>query len=105
MTEAKALRKEARMDARAYLNMDERDQLLSDQFEQTWVADPEVIVQARNNTLENFRLVFGNRFLGTVIGRMDENDAIFKRILDDEQLRQALIDLYTSRVYRKARNT
>jgi len=86
------------------LNLDERDQLLFDQFEQSWIADAEVIVQAQNNTLENFRLVFGNRFLGTVISRMDENEAIFKRILDDEQFRQALIDLYTSRVYRKARS-
>jgi len=85
------------------LNLDERDQLLFDQFEQTWIADPEVLVQARNNTLENFRLVFGSRFLGTVIARMDDNEAIFKRILDDEQFRQALMDLYTSRVYRKAR--
>jgi type I restriction enzyme R subunit len=85
------------------LNLDERDQLLFDQFEQTWTADPEVIVQARNNTLENFRLVFASRFLGTVIARMDDNEAIFKRILDDEQFRQALIDLYTSRVYSKAR--
>jgi hypothetical protein len=32
-----------------------------------------------------------------------DNEAIFKRILDDEQFRQALIDLYTSRIYRKAR--
>jgi type I restriction enzyme R subunit len=87
------------------LNLDERDQLLFDQFERTWIADPEVIVQARNNTLENFRLVFGSRFLGTVIARMDDNEAIFKRILDDEQFRQALVDLYTSRVYRKARDT
>lgn len=85
------------------LRLDERDQLLFDQFEQTWVADPAVIVQARNNTLANFQLVFGSRFLGTVIARMDDNEAIFKRILDDEQFRQALIDMYANRVYRKAR--
>ena len=86
------------------LNLDQRDQLLFDQFEQTWITDPEVILQARNNTPENFRLVFGSRFLSTVIARMDDNEAIFKRILDDEQFRQALIDLYTTRVYRKARD-
>ena len=63
------------------LNLNEQDQLLFDQFEETWVADPEVAAQARNNTIENFRLVFDRRFLGTVVGRMDENEAIFKRIL------------------------
>jgi type I restriction enzyme R subunit len=85
------------------LNLDERDQLLFDQFEETWAADPDVVDQARSNTLENFRLVFDQRFLGTVVSRMDENEAIFKRILDDEEFRQVLIDLYAGRVYRKAR--
>ncbi len=85
------------------LNLDERDQLLFDQFEQTWLADPEVAAQAQNNTLDNFRLVFDRMFLNTVVGRMDENEAIFKRILDDEEFRQALTDLYAGRVYRRAR--
>ena len=85
------------------LNLDERDQLLFDQFEETWAADPDVVDQARSNTLENFRLVFDHRFLDTVVSRMDENEAIFKRILDDEEFRQVLMDLYAGRVYRRAR--
>ena len=86
------------------LNLDERDQLLFDQFEETWAADPDVVDQARSNTLENFRLVFDHRFLDTVVSRMDENEAIFKRILDDEEFRQVLMDLYAGRVYRRARS-
>ncbi|MHB8262318.1 MAG: type I restriction endonuclease subunit R [Acidimicrobiales bacterium] len=86
------------------LDLDERDQLLFDQFEETWATDPDVVDQARSNTLENFRLVFDHRFLATVVSRMDENEAIFKRILDDEEFRQVLMDLYASRVYRKARS-
>ena len=85
------------------LNLDERDQLLFDQFEETWAADPDVVDQARTNTLENFRLVFDHRFLDTVVSRMDENEAIFKRILDDPEFRQVLMDLYAGRVYRRAR--
>jgi type I restriction enzyme R subunit len=72
---------------------------------ETWVADPEVSAQAQNNTIENFRLVFDPRFMGTVVGRMDENEAIFKRILDDDDFRQVLMDLYAGRVYRRARET
>jgi hypothetical protein len=41
--------------------------------------------------------------LDTVVSRMDENEAIFKRILDDAEFRQVLMDLYASRVYRRAR--
>jgi type I restriction enzyme R subunit len=85
------------------LNLDDRDKLLFDQFEETWLADPEVRAQAQSNTPENFRLVFDNRFMNTVVSRMDENEAIFKRILDDEEFRRVLMDLYAKRVYERAR--
>jgi hypothetical protein len=38
-----------------------------------------------------------------VIERVDDNEALFKRILDDSEFRQVLTDLYASRVYRSAR--
>ena len=84
-------------------NLNERDQLLFDQFEETWMADPEVAAQARNNEFGNFRLVFDRMFLGTVVGRMDENEEIFKRVLDDDEFQQELMDLYAMRVYRRLR--
>ena len=43
-------------------------------------------------------------FMGTVVGRMDDNEAIFKRILDDEEFREVLMDWYAARVYRRARD-
>jgi hypothetical protein len=33
-----------------------------------------------------------------------DNEAIFKRILDDEEFREVLMDLYAARVYRQARD-
>jgi type I restriction enzyme R subunit len=86
------------------LNLNERDQLLFDQFEQTWLADPDVTAQARNNTLENFRLVFDRTFMNTVIGRMEDNEAIVKRILDEPEFSQVLMDWYAVEVYRRARS-
>ena len=44
----------------------------------------DLAAQARNNTISNFRLVFEPKFMSTIIGRMDANEAIFKRILDDD---------------------
>jgi len=87
------------------LKLDSQDQLLFDQFEETWLADPEVTAQAQHNTLDNFRLVFDRMFLNTVVGRMDDNEAIFKKVLDDDEFRQALMDLYATRVYRRANET
>ena len=86
------------------VNLDERDQLLFDQFEETWLADPEVSAQAQNNTFDNFRLVFDRMFLGTLVNRMDDNEAIVRRVLDDEDFQAALKDLYATRVYQRARN-
>jgi type I restriction enzyme R subunit len=84
-------------------NLTDRDQLLLDQFFETWVADPEVVAQARNNSPEGFKLLFDPRFLDTVIRRMDENEAIFKRLIDDREFQGFLKDIYAWRVYQQAR--
>ena len=84
-------------------NLGEADQLLFDQFEETWAADPDLAAQARNNTIDNFRLVFAPKFMGTVIGRMDANESIFKRILDDEDFREVLADYYLRKMYQRLR--
>jgi hypothetical protein len=34
---------------------------------------------------------------------MDDNEAIFKRVLDDPEFQRTLMDLYATRVYRRAR--
>ncbi|MCL6091833.1 MAG: type I restriction endonuclease subunit R, partial [Actinobacteria bacterium] len=85
------------------LELTETDQLLFDQYERDWLADQEVTNQARNNTLENFKLVFDRNFLKTVISRMDENDALFRRILDDPEFQDVIKDFYGAKVYREAR--
>jgi len=85
------------------LNLNDGDQLLFDQFEEGWLSDPDVRAQAQNNTIDNFRLAFDQRFMGDVVGRMDMNEAIFKRLLDDDEFRQVLMDFYAARVFVKAR--
>ncbi len=55
------------------LELGEADQLLFDQFEESWAADPDLVNQARNNTLENFRLVFNPKFINTSGSRSRRN--------------------------------
>jgi hypothetical protein len=43
-------------------------------------------------------------FLETVVGRMDDNETIFKRVLDDAEFQRTLMDLYANRVYRRLRD-
>jgi type I restriction enzyme R subunit len=84
------------------LQLDDKDKLLFDQFEKTWLDDSDVLAQARNNDFDNFRLVFERLFLATVIDRMDANDEIFQRILDDAAFKDLLLEWYARQVFAKA---
>jgi type I restriction enzyme, R subunit len=79
------------------------DELLFDQFEESWIADGELSDQARNNPIENFRLVFNRKFLQTIITRVDANDEIYKKILDDEEFRATVGEFYLRKVYERLR--
>ena len=83
------------------LSLTEADQLFFDQVEAEWVSNEEIGDQARNNSFENFRLVFDPRFISTVVGRMDANEGIFKKILDDEEFKQTLLELYAKRLFNR----
>jgi type I restriction enzyme R subunit len=79
------------------------DKLLFDQFEESWIADDELSDQAKSNSIDNFKLVFGRKFLETIVTRMDANSDIFKKILDEEEFRDALGDYYVKKVYEQLR--
>ena len=81
------------------------DTLLFDQFEEVWAADESLAARAQNNDFANFRLVFDRTFLDTVVRRMDENEDIFKRILDEADFRQTVLDHYAERLYARLRGT
>jgi type I restriction enzyme R subunit len=85
------------------LDLGEADQLLFDQFEETWAADETLVARARNNTFENFRLVFDRTFLDTVVKRMDQNADIFKRILDEPEFQRTVLEYYATRLYERLR--
>jgi hypothetical protein len=86
------------------LDLGEADQLLFDQFEQAWAADESLAARARNNDFQNFRLVFDRTFLDTVVRRMDDNEEIFKRILDEPDFQRTVLDHYATRLYGRLRS-
>jgi type I restriction enzyme R subunit len=91
------------MNERFGLELGEADQLLFDQFEESWAADESLAARAQANDFQNFRLVFDRTFLETVVKRMDGNEEIFKRILDDEAFQHAMRDFYAERLYGRLR--
>jgi type I restriction enzyme R subunit len=61
------------------------------------------VAQAKANPLDNFRLVFADLFLKSIVGRMDDNADIFKRILDDSKFGDAVMEHYLLRIFEQAR--
>jgi type I restriction enzyme R subunit len=85
------------------LDLGETDQLLFDQFEESWAADHELADQAKNNSIENFKLVFDPKFINTIVTRMDANQSIFKQVLDDQEFQDILKDFYVRKMYSRLR--
>ena len=81
------------------------DQLFFDQMEATWLGDEQLVAQARANPIENFKLVFADAFIKSIVGRMDDNQDIFQRILDDPAFQTIVMDHYLRRVFTQARAT
>ena len=79
------------------------DQLFFDQLEATWLGDEQLVAQARANPIENFRLVFADRFIKSIVERMDDNADIFGKILDEPAFQAAVMDHYLRRVFEQAR--
>jgi hypothetical protein len=46
-------------------------------MEASWLADEQLVDQARANPLDNFRLVFADKFVSTIVARMDDNEDLF----------------------------
>jgi type I restriction enzyme R subunit len=84
------------------LQLTDTDKLLFDQFEEVWLSNSDILAQARNNDFDNFLLVFQRLFLDTVINRMDVNDEIFQRILNDANFKELLLEWYARQVFSKA---
>ena len=85
------------------LSLGEADQLLFDQFEETWAGDETLAAQAQANDLANFRLAFDREFMNTIVARMDANHEILKRILDNNDFHDLLSDHYANKIYTRLR--
>jgi hypothetical protein len=59
--------------------------------------------QARNNSIENFKLVFDPKFINMIVMRMDANQSIFKQVLDDQEFQDILKGLYVRKMYSRLR--
>ena len=94
----------AEINARFDFDFTEQDRILLDQYEAEWMADQHLGDQAVNNDLENFMLVFSKLFMSTIVSRMDANEDILKKILDQSEFHDFLLSYYGEKVYEGLRS-
>jgi len=77
----------------------EADRYFFAQIEEELVADQQLSQQAQSNTIENFKYGFDDKFLNTLIERMDINQEIFTKIMDDKSFGAVVKDWMLKKVY------
>lgn len=79
----------------------EADRLFFDQIESELVQDENMISQATNNSIDNFKYGFEERFIEKLIDRMDQNQEIFTKILDDKDFGEVVKGWMLRKVYER----
>ena len=75
------------------------DQLFFDQVRETAVANEELKEAAKVNSLENFSLVFDKMLERLFVERMDGNEEIFMRLMNDDEFRAIASKYLVKEVY------
>ncbi|MBA2316508.1 MAG: putative DNA binding domain-containing protein [Euzebyales bacterium] len=81
----------------------EADRLVFDAALEDLVGDQRVQVTAVNNTAENFGVVFPELFQRALLGRMDRNEKVVFKYLDDEELAADVVKVYATLAQARAR--
>ncbi len=82
-----------------------RDELFFDQVREDAVSDEEVQQAARANTIENFAYVFDKALEGFFIDRMEQNEEMFSRFMNNPDFRRLVAETLRQRVYQQIRAT
>ncbi len=86
-------------------NFTEADRFFFNQIEEELVADENLSQQAKCNTMGNFKYGFEDVFLTKLIERMDMNQEIFAKIMDDKSFGDVVKEWMLKKVYQRLKET
>ncbi|WP_374399743.1 type I restriction endonuclease subunit R [Flavobacterium sp.] len=75
------------------------DKLLFDQIEEEMVMDEKLALQAKSNTIDNFKFGFEEMLLDKFISRMEQNQDIFTKMMDDKEFGDEVRSYMLKKVY------
>ncbi len=79
----------------------EADKLFFDQIEEELVADDVLREQAQSNTLDNFKFGFEEALMDKLISRMEQNEDIFTKMMDDKEFGAIVRNYMIRKVYKR----
>jgi type I restriction enzyme R subunit len=77
------------------------DKLFFDQIEEELVVHSGLKEQAQNNPIENFKFGFEELFLDKLIARMEQNQDIFTKMMDDKEFGDVVKGYMLKKVYER----
>lgn len=80
---------------------EEADKLFFDQIEAELLEDETLQTQAKVNQLDTFKYAFNDKFIDKLIERMDQNQEIFEKILEDKAFGDLVKELLMKKIYKK----
>lgn len=80
---------------------EEADKLFFDQIEAELMEDETLQTQAKVNKMDTFKYAFEDLFITKLIDRMDQNQEIFEKILEDKVFGNLVKELMMKKVYKK----
>jgi type I restriction enzyme R subunit len=83
----------------------EADRIFFHQIEEEMAANTKLQEQAQSNTIENFKYGFEDAFFASLISRMNQNQEIFTKIMDDDEFSKVVKKLLLEKVYTRLRET
>lgn len=89
------------LNSRFGTEFEEADRLFFDQIEAELMEDEMLKTQAKVNKMDTFKYVFEDTFITKLIGRMDQNQEIFEKILEDKDFGTIVKELMMKRIYSK----
>jgi len=78
---------------------EEADRLFFEQIEAELIKDETLQIQARVNKLDTFKYAFEEMFIDKLIERMDQNQEIFEKVLEDQSFGGMVKELMMKKVY------
>jgi len=79
------------------------DQLFFDQIEEDLVSDSVLAQQGKSNSIDNFKYPFNDVFINKVIDRMEQNQEIADKLMNEDRFAEVVSDFLLQKVYGRLR--